>query len=351
MRSFSRAFGVTAAVLSLAALTACGASDSEGSKGGKSHYTVGFSMPTGAQPIQQTVAKALAAAGKHADIDVKTLDAQLDPNKQVTDINQFVAQHVDAIIVFPLSQDSLTPALNRARQAGIKVVGFNAILDPEAKDIAPYDTNFDQGESITGARLLAKYVGEQLHGQGNALGIGIGVPVPSLQLMVKNYEKFLTGDNPNVKWVGTVENRTDDIAGGQQVTTDAITRNHGKIDAVLSYNTSSALGAAAAFKSAGQPTPVIVAQNGDPESVEAIKDGRLSAAVDIVPWREGLLAIALTKKLLDGDDVPTWVETPVELYTKDNVAKRLDWNDAVAKIKDGSLTCANGGCPSDLVAK
>lgn len=312
-------------------------------------YTVGFSNPTAAQPILQNFQNSLTEAGKHMGIEVKSLDAQLDANKQVTDINQFVAEGVDAIIVFPLAQDSLTPALNKAREAGIKVIGYNAILEPTEGDIAPYDANFDQGEDIEGAQLLSDYVAEQVGGKGNVLGIGLGFPVPALQFMMSNYEKFVTAKSPDIKWLDTVENPTDDIAGGETVVADAITKAKGDIQAVMAYNTSSALGAAVAFKNASLPAPVIVGQNGDPASVQAINDGTMSATVDIVPWREALVGITLTKMVLDGAEYPKWVATPVEMYTKENIDQRLDWDEALAQITAGTLSCASGaGCPPEL---
>lgn len=348
------AVALIAAVSSCAlAVSACSsskgsASDASGGSGGK-HYTVGFSNPTGAQPILQNFQKSFTAAAAHDNITVKSLDAQLDPNKQVSDVNQFVTQHVNAIVVFPLSQDSLTPALNRARQAGIKVLGFNAILDPNQSDISPYDANFDQGETFQGAQMVSDYVSQQLAGKGNVLGVGIGVPVPSLQLMVKNFEKGVTAKG--VSWTASVSNPTDDIAGGQKAVADALTKYKGNIQAVMAYNDDSAIGAAVAFKNAGVAHPIITGMNGDPQGVEAIKDGRMSAMVDIVPWREALVGEMMVKRMLAGQSVPKFVETPDELYTKDNIAKRLDWDAAYQQIQSGTLSCANGGgCPSQLTS-
>jgi ribose transport system substrate-binding protein len=291
----------------------------------------------------------LVAAGKTHNITVKPLDAQLDPNKQVSDINQFVAQHVDAIIVFPISQNSLKPALTRARKAGIKVLGFNAILKPTTKHIAPYNANFDQGEDYQGARLLANYVGKQLNCEGNALGIVIGTPVPSLHFMVRQYKKYLTHKCPSVNWVGTAVNRDDNISGGQKAAAQALAKHNNNIQAVMAYNDDSAIGAAVAFKHAGVKNPIIVGQNGDPQGVKAIKDGRMSAMIDIVPWREALIGMTMVKRLLEGQSVPKWVATPVEMYTKANIDKRLDWDKAIQKISSGELSCGHGGgCPKAL---
>jgi len=316
-------------------------------------YTVGFSNPTAAQPILQTFQKALIAAGKHLNIKVVPIDAQLNFRKQVSDIDQMIAQHVNGIIVFPLAPSTLTPALNRARKAGIKVLGFNAVVQtPKAgASIAPYDANFDQGEDYQGAKMLAQFVSKHLHGSGTVLGIGISAPVPSLHFMVQQYQTYLKQLSPKIKWLGTQSNPTDDISGGEKVAAEAATKYQGKISAVMAYNDDSAIGAAIALKNAGVKNPVIVGQNGDPQGVTAIKNGQMAAMVDIVPWREALIAATMMNDLLTGKSVPNWVATPIAMYTKSNIGQRLDWNKAVQKIANGTLSCKKGGgCPSSIAS-
>lgn len=340
---------------SSASTSSSAAASSSGSTTGK-HYVIGFSNPEAAQPILQTFQKALIAAGQHLNMTVKALDAADNPQKQVSDVDQLIAQHVNGIIVFPLAPNTLNPALARARQAGIKVLGFNAVIkqpSPTAS-VAPYDANFDQGEDYQGAKLLAQYVSKQLGGAGatgNVLGIGIGVPVPSLHFMVQQYETYLKQLSPKAKWLETVANQSDDVAGGQTVASEAATKYQGKINAVMAYNDDSAIGASIAFKHAGMKSTINVGQNGDPQGVAAIQDGQMSAMVDIVPWREALIGSTMMSDLLAGKKVPNWVATPVEMYTKSNIASRLDWNKAVQEITAGTLSCAKGGgCPSSITA-
>ena len=330
--------------------SASGSATSSGSAVTK-HFVVGFSNPQGAQPILQTFQKALVAAGANLGIKVVPVDAALNPQKQVSDIDQMVAQHVNGIIVFPLAPNTLTPALDQARAAGIKVLGFNAVVQKPAAgaSIAPYNADFDQGEDYQGASLLAHYVAQQVNDKGNVLGIGIGVPVPSLHFMLQQYQSYLSGLAPNAKWLGTVENQTDDIAGGEKVASEAATRFHSNIQAVMAYNDDSAIGASDAFRTAGVTHAVIVGQNGDPEGVNAIKTGQMSAMVDILPWRQALIGATMMHDMLTGKTVPNWVANPVAMYTKANIDTRLDWNKALQEIQSGTLTCHNGGCPASIL--
>ena len=77
-------------------------------------------------------------------MEVKALDAQLDPAKQVTDVDQLVAQKVDLIVVYPLDENSLKPALKRAQDAGIKVLGWAALTSSES-DLGLLSANVETG--------------------------------------------------------------------------------------------------------------------------------------------------------------------------------------------------------------
>jgi ribose transport system substrate-binding protein len=332
-------------------LAACGSGSDSGSSGGggKGDFTVGISNAQGAQPILKLTQDSFTAAAKRDGIKVKALDAQLDPAKQVTDVDQLVAQKVDLIVVYPLDANSLKPALNRAKAAGIKVVGWAGMASPDA-DPGVLTSNVDTGGSYRGSKLLGDYVKTRLGGKGKVLGVGLGIPVPALETMLAQYKKNVT-DGTDITWTDRVDNPTDDIAGGQKVVATALTKYQNDVQAIMAYNDSSAIGAAVAAKAAGLTDVVIVGQNGDDDGVKAVEDGRLAATVDLVPWRTGLILEAVSKAILDGKKVPAYVESPTELFTKENLADRLPWDEAKSKITSGAMTCADGGgCPDDVAA-
>ncbi|MFW3171595.1 sugar ABC transporter substrate-binding protein [Geodermatophilus sp. CPCC 206100] len=354
MRSTSRTSllaGLAAGSLVLAACSSGGDASATGGggDGGDCEWNIGYAEPAAAQEIDAVLDEALIAAGEQAGVCVTVLDAALDVNKQLQDVNQFIAQGMDAIIVFPLSPSSLNAALERAQGQGIKVIGSSAVVTDEQPtgDFGPYDALFEQNSAVGGAKLLSDYVNQAVPAGGNALGVGIGVPVPSLQFMLENYQAGVTTGGGSLNWLATVENPTDDIAGAQQVVSEATTRFQGaRIDAVLAYNTSSAVGARQALRGTPSQDAVIVGQNGDQIGVDAINNGQMDAMTDLVPWRQGLELIDLVQRVLQEEDHPTLTFGRVELYTADNIADRRDWDEAVEAIRSGELTCENAGCIS-----
>src|SRR5947209_16175165 len=74
-------------------------------------YTIGFTNPIASNDQLHTLQNAITARAEALGDKVIALDDNLDVNKQISDIDQLVAQHVDAIIVFPLDPKAITPAV------------------------------------------------------------------------------------------------------------------------------------------------------------------------------------------------------------------------------------------------
>lgn len=349
MRSTSRTKNksVVATLLVAAAtlLSACGSSTSSSNTASHSttttsakHYTIGFSNPQGTQPVLNAFGQALTAAAKREGINVISLNAGLSVSTQVSNIQQFINDKVNAIVVFPLAGPPLTPILTQARKAGIVVLGYNAVTLSAAtkSQLYPYNADLNQGLIHQGAKLAADYVAKKLHGQGNILGVGIAAPVPSLHAFVNAEKSYVTAGNPGIKWLETVADQTDNIAGAATPVSDALTKYGNKVNAVMAYFDGAAEGAAQALKSAGV-SAVIVGQQGNTDGISAIKNGQISATLNVVPYNQALIALKMVTDLLAGKTVPLIVHPPIQLVSKSHVGKYVPWTTGIQEVKDGQL--------------
>ena len=91
--------------------------------------TVGFSIPQGADPSLRLLDGGLKAEAAKHGLDVKTTDANLNVDKQLSDIDTFITQKVKAIVVWPLSSEAVQPALARAAAADIPIIAIYALTD------------------------------------------------------------------------------------------------------------------------------------------------------------------------------------------------------------------------------
>lgn len=239
--------------------------------------------------------------------------------------------------MFPLVPAAEAAILKKAHDAGIKIIGLNAIL-PSAPGgtptvAAPYDADLDWGY-VDGSALSAKYVAQQLNNKGNVVGIKIPVPVPSLVAMLATYKSVVTAGN-SINWLAELPDATDDLAGARTSMADAITRYKGDIQGVLAYTDIAAIGAAQALSAAGIKGTVIVGQQGNQTGIDALKSGEIQGDIDAKPYTAAVWALALTKKVVAGTNAPQFVRLPVEFLTKDNVSSYVPWSEGVAQITSG----------------
>jgi ribose transport system substrate-binding protein len=297
-------------------------------------YTIGFTNPLASNDQLNVLQQAIEARAEALGHEVISLDSNLDPNKQVSDIDQLVGQGVDAIIVFPLDPEAIGPPLERAREAGIRTVGINGTLfDPEADSADPFDAAVNQGEEQM-ATETAEFVIGELGGEGNVLGIGLGIPVPTIEYQMQVMEEEVTAGG--LTWLDRVDNPTDDSAGAQPVVEQALLR-FPEINAIMAYNDPSAIGAFAAVSAAGLEGEVLITgANG--VALEQVEAGEIAATWDLLPWLQGICYVNVMTDILNGDEVPVTTVVPVQMITADTVGDVLDWDEAVQQIADGELT-------------
>ena len=301
-------------------------------------FSIGFTNPLGSNDQLNLLQQSIVARAEFLGHTVVPLDSNLDPNKQVSDIDQMVAQGVDAIIVFPLDPNAITPPLERAREAGIKTIGINGTLfDTSVETADPFDAAVNQGEEQM-ATETAEFVIDQLGGQGNVLGIGLGIPVPTIEYQMQVMEQAAT--DGGLTWLDRVDNPTDDAAGAQPVVEEALLR-FDQIDAIMAYNDPSAQGAIAAANAAGlepglEGDILITGANG--VALDQIRSGELAATWDLLPWLQGICYVNVMTDILAGEEVPVTTVVPVQMITQENVDQVLDWDQAVEMIAAGELT-------------
>jgi ribose transport system substrate-binding protein len=335
---------VAGASLVLAACTSAsapaGGASPAGTGGGHGGITIGFANPQDTQPVLQAFQQALTAAAARAGDHVIALNAALSVNQQVSDIQTLITDKVKAIIVFPLAGPALVPVLTQARNAGIKLIGYNALIPGSAppKSAAPFDADLDQGIIVQGAKDAASYVDNALNGKGNVVGINIGQPVPSLDAFVANYKTYVTAGHTGVHWLTTAFDQTDSLSGGQTAMQDAITRYHGNINAVMAYTDESAIGAANALQQAGIKKTVIVGQQGNADGISALRAGRIQGDIDVQPWKQAIYALAMARDLVAGKSVPAMVEFPAVFITKANLSSYVPWATAISEISAGKIS-------------
>ena len=292
--------------------------------------TIGYQNPLAANESLQYMQKAAAAQAKALKCKIILLDDALDVDKQVSNMQQLLAQKVNAIVFYPLDPKATTPVLAQARKAGVPVIAIDANFgNPKAKVTPGIVAQVWQGRDIQAFMQVQAL--KRAKAKAKVGLIGIGAPVPALKYLNAREKAYATKAGMTV--VGTQDNPTDDVTGGEKAG-NALIQRYSDMDAVIAYNDPSAVGAVIAARAAGKRLTVI-GLNGTSDGIAAVKDGRLAATVQNDSpgiGRETVKAAYLwATKQTKG--LPKVVILPPRIVTKANVNSIPSWDQAIKAIK------------------
>jgi ribose transport system substrate-binding protein len=294
--------------------------------------TIGFQNPVAANETLDYWQKGLTAQAKVFGCKVIALDDALSPDKQVSNMQQLLAQKVDVIVFYPIDPKATVPVLKQAKASGIPVLAVDGTFGSKTATAPylPYITS-----QVWQGRDMQAYLQVQAMKAakpGAKLGlIGIGAPVPALKYL--GQREAFWARKAGLTIVGSQDNPSDDVTGGEKAANGLLQR-YSSIDAIIGYNDPSALGAYTAARGAGKKI-TIVGLNGSSDGIAGLKSGRIDATVqvDAVGWgiQQARAAYDLiTKQHLP---LPKIIVRPPALITKENVSAAPTWAAQVKAIK------------------
>ncbi|MGQ4601250.1 substrate-binding domain-containing protein [Nocardia sp. R6R-6] len=241
---------------------------------------------------------------------VKALDAGGDPDRQVSQFELLLNQHVDAIVVpNPLNADALEPMLRRARSQGIPVIGQDAVID--FKDGIGLWTTQLAGAADLEAWSAGLAMAQQNPG-GKVAIIGAPVPVPLLKHRVERLRYWAEKCGLNVVGSATADKLAGD-AGSALQPANGLLLKYADLAGILTYNGGTAAGAKIAARSLGRDIDVIGAA-GDAATVEAIANGQLLAGSGSILKSSTTQLVWAAYAAAAGDKVPAVVAATPAIY-------------------------------------
>jgi ribose transport system substrate-binding protein len=244
-------------------------------------FTVGLLQALGAQPVLYSWQ--VAAQREIADLGGKTiaLDAEEDPQKQASQLQQLISQHVNAIIAYPLDGKSLDPGVKQAVAAHIPVFALDTPVDLSQPADPLYISNVSQAFDYSSYDLVKTMA--EMKPQATFAIMGSAIPAPTLQYIPARMEYW--GKKFGLKFLGQINAQTDNPQGYAPAA-QAILTKWPNVQQIYTYNDESALAMVNALKAAGK-TNVQVADPNDGQSIvkPALLNGSLSA-VYFTPWQQ-----------------------------------------------------------------
>ncbi|MBC3349447.1 MULTISPECIES: sugar ABC transporter substrate-binding protein [Pseudomonas] len=242
-------------------------------------------------------------------------DARSDVVKQLSQVESFISQKVDALIVNPVDTAATQRITKAAVAAGIPLVYVNRRPD-EPK--LPEGVVTVASDDLEAGRMQMQYLADKMGGKGNIVILLGDLANNSTTYRTKGVKDVLA-KYPNIK-IEQEQTGTWLRNKGMDLVNDWLTQGR-DFQAVVSNNDEMAIGAAMALKQAGKEngSVLIAGVDGTPDGLNAIEKGQMAVSVfqDAKGQADGSIDTAV--KMVKKQPVEQAVWVPYRLITPENV--------------------------------
>ncbi|MBW9115678.1 ABC transporter substrate-binding protein [Rhizobium cauense] len=254
------------------------------------------------------------------NVQVTSVSADYDLNKQVSQIDSFIAAGVDIIMLNAVDAKAIAPAVKKAQAAGVIVAAFD--VSAPGADVTVMTNNVKAGEEA------CQYIVDKISGKGNVIIIN-GPASSSILDRVQGCKNVL-GKSPDIKILSDDQNGQGSRDGGLAVMQGLLTR-FDKIDAVFAINDPTGIGAELAAKQLNRNEFFITAVDGAPDIEKSLASGNsmIKASASQDPYVMAGDSLKMAVDVLNGKKpAQDTVLLDPKLITADNVKDYKGWTAA-----------------------
>jgi ribose transport system substrate-binding protein len=288
--------------------------------------TIGFSAPAADHGWMGAITRAaIETAESYEDVELRQAEATNDVNVQISHIEQFINEGVDAIVLLPFDGESLTPVALQAMEAGIPVINVDRELSsPFASRATVLGDNYGMGVSA------GTYICEQLGDNPDAVVAEIQ-GIANLPLTQDRSQGFADALSECGLSVSTQVAADFTIQGGETATSNLL-QAEPKIDAIWNHDDDQGVGVLAAIENAGRDEFFMVGGAGSLDVMEHIQAGdSVIEATVIYPSTQAADGIKLARLIAQSKNmsdlasagVPRVTQLYAPVVTADNVEQYL----------------------------
>jgi ribose transport system substrate-binding protein len=260
------------------------------------------------QAVKAGAEEAAARNGVTITFEGPNTEAEID--KQTDILNAAIAKNPQGLGFAALDSQAQVPALQKAADAGIKIVAFDSGVDSDL----PLTTCTTDNVNAAGAAAdkMAEAIGgkgkiaAEIHDQTSATGIG-----RRDGFLNRIAEKYPDIEVVSVSYANDALKAAEDIKAVLQANPDIV--------GIFASNEGAAIGLAVAMKETGAKIVGIGYDSGKTQK-DAIMDGTLLGSITQNPVGIGQCVVDSLAKAIKGEELPKIVDTGYYWYDKSNMA-------------------------------
>ena len=271
--------------------------------------TLGLSLSTLNNPFFVTLKEGAEAAAGAAGVELIVVDAQDDPAKEATNIEDLIQKGVDALLVNPTDADAIVPSIQKANEAGIPV--FTIDRGAAGGEIVSHIAS----DNVAGGRMAGEFLCQALGESGKVVELEGIAGTSAARDRGQGFNDYMSSECAGVEIVAR-QTANFNRAEGLSVF-ENILQAQPEIAGVFAHNDEMILGAIEAAEAAGRAGEIIfVGFDAVDDAVAAVEAGSLAATIAQQPSEMGRLGVEFAVKYLNGESVEDYVPVDLALVTQ-----------------------------------
>ncbi|QGH35928.1 substrate-binding domain-containing protein [Gracilibacillus salitolerans] len=266
-------------------------------------YTFGYTSMTQNNPFFQVLEEAIREKVEANGDELITTNPAMDVELQINQIEDMIAQDIDAIFLNPVDWEGIRPALVMLEEADIPIINY----DTEVKDFE-YVTAYVGSDNKNAGKVAGEDLVERFP-DGGEIAVLDSPTMNSINDRIEGFMEAIDGHNFEIV---AQQDAKGDLETALDITED-ILQAHPDIIAIMGGNDPTALGALAAAKSNNVQDIAIYGVDGSPDAKAAIAEGGSFVGTGAQsPISIGESSVDVAYQFLSGEDYEE--RTPVETF-------------------------------------
>jgi len=296
----SKRVGAIAALAVSVALVATGCASTGGDDSGEGSGDANLAITFLPKNLGNAYFDTSNAGGKEAIEEFGGTYAEVgpatgSPDGQVSYINTLTQQGVGGIAISANDPTALCDAINEARDAGIKIVTFDADTSPDCRDLF-----INQAEAAGIAKIQVDLIAEQIGDAGKVAILSATANATNQNAWIDLMKEDLAANHPDIELVDVVYGDDDDQTSFDK--TAALLQTYPDLKGIISPTTVGISAAARYLQTSAFKGQVQLTGLGTPNQMrDFVNDGTVTAFALWNPADLGYLAAYAAKALIEGD--------------------------------------------------
>ncbi|MGW8143298.1 MAG: ribose ABC transporter substrate-binding protein RbsB [Anaerolineales bacterium] len=270
--------------------------------------SLGLSLSTLNNPFFVTLRDGAQAQADSVGAELIVVDAQDDPAREATNIEDLIQRGVSALLINPTDADAIVPSIQKANEAGIPV--FTVDRGANGGTVISHIAS----DNVAGGEMAGEFLCDALQGTGKVVELEGIAGTSAARDRGQGFNDYMSQECSGVE---IVARQTANFNRAEGLTVfENILQAQPEIDGTFAHNDEMILGAIEAAEAAGRAEGIIfVGFDAIDDAVQAVEDGKLAATIAQQPALMGQLGVDVAVRYLSGEQIEGYIPVDLSLVT------------------------------------